>query len=135
MDERKNRKQYNYIPFFRANQWLELKSIRKTSTGLEYAKKFTKFLNWLDQQSLSYDLISNRNVRDFIHHLIFGDLPNEKLLSTQSTLCSSTLKSYITVITSFYRWLDEINQTEMLWHSKGIRASKSFLYGQIYNYE
>lgn len=33
----------NCIPLFRINQWLELKSIRKASTGQEYAKKLTVF--------------------------------------------------------------------------------------------
>ena len=33
----------NYMPFFPGNQWLELKSIRKTSTGQEYAKKLVAF--------------------------------------------------------------------------------------------
>lgn len=125
----------NYIPFFRANQWLELKSIRKASTGLEYAKKIAKFLNWLDQQSLSYDQISNHNVRTFLHHLIFGNLQNDKILSLPYTVSSSTFRTYITVITDFYKWLDEIIQTEMVWKSKKIQANNSFLYGQIYNYE
>ena len=42
----------NCIPFFRANQWLELKSIRKASTGREYAKKLATFLNLLDSHSI-----------------------------------------------------------------------------------
>lgn len=125
----------NNIPFFRANQWLELKSIRKSSTGLEYAKKLAVFLNWLDQQRLSYNQITNRNVRTFLHYLIFGNLLNGKLLSAQSSICSSTLQTYITVITGFYRWLDEIRQTEMLWKSKRMKSNNSFLYGQIYSYE
>jgi len=125
----------NYIPIFRVNQWLELKSIRKASTGLEYAKKLARFLNWLEQQNLSYIQASNRDVRAFLHYLIFGDLQNGKILSLPYTVSSSTLQTYITVITGFYRWLDEISQTEMLWNGKGIGANKSFLYGQIYNYE
>lgn len=125
----------NCIPFFRTNQWLELKSIRKLSTGLEYAKKLAVFLNWLDQQELSYSQASNRNVQDFLHYLILGNIQNSKTLSLPHTVSSSTLKSYTTVIAGFYRWLDEISQTEMLWNSKTIGANKSFLYGQIYNYE
>lgn len=125
----------DYIPFFRINQWLELKSIRKISTGREYAKKLVVFLNWLDSQEISFEAATNYHVHQFLHFLIFGHLQDEKILSVQSTLSSSTLQSYITVITSFYRWLDEISQTEMLWNSKTIGANKSFLYGQIYNYE
>lgn len=125
----------NIIPLFPVNQWLELKNIRKASTGREYAKKLTVFLNWLDSQGVSYEAVTNHHVQQFLHSLIFGNLQDEKLLSVQSTVSSSTLQSYITVITGFYKWLDEISQTEMLWNSKRIRANKSFLYGPIYNYE
>jgi site-specific recombinase XerD len=125
----------NYIPCFRVNQWLELKSIRKASTGQEYAKKMTVFLNWLDSNGVSFEDATNRHVRQFLHFLIFGDMQNGKILSLQSTVSSSTLEKYITVITGFYRWLDEVSQTEMLWKSKSIHAGHSFLYGQIYSYE
>ena len=125
----------NCIPLFRVNQWLELKGIRKASTGKEYAKKIATFLNWLDSQGVSYEDATNRQVRQFIHFLIFGNLHNLKIKSIQTTVSSSTLNSYITVITGFYRWLDGICQTEMIWDSKIIQANKSFLYGQIYTHE
>lgn len=125
----------NYIPLFLVNQWLELKSIRKANTGLEYAKKMAVFLNWLDNQDVSFEYATNRHLRQFLHFLIFGDLEDNKILSLQSTVSASTLGKYVTVITSFYRWLDEIRQTEMLWKSKSVQAGKSFLYGQIYSYE
>lgn len=125
----------NYVPLFRINQWLELKSIKKTSTGKEYAKKLVVFLNWLNIRDVSFQDTTNRHVQQFLHFLIFGNLQDERLLSTQSALSSSTLQSYITVITSFYRWLDEISQTKMLWNGRSIKANKSFLYGQIYSYK
>ena len=50
-------------------------------------------------------------------------------------MLKDTLSKYIGVITGFYRWLDDICQTEMIWSSKTIQANKSFLYGQIYSYE
>lgn len=124
----------NYIPFFKVNQWLELKSTRKASTGREYAKKLAIFLNWLDKQGVSFEAATNYHVQQFLYFLIFGDLQDEKILSVQSALGSSTLQSYITVITGFYRWLDEISQTRMLWRSRSIRANRSFLYGQIYSF-
>lgn len=125
----------NYIPLFRINQWLELKSIKKLSTGKEYAKKLAVFLNWLNIHGISFETATNRHVQQFLSFLLFGNLQDGKILSVQSTLSSSTLQSYITVITGFYKWLDEISQTEMLWNNKSIRANKSFLYGQIYSYE
>lgn len=125
----------NFIPLFRTNQWLELKSIRKASTGQEYAKKLAVFLNWLDRYGVSFENATNHHIQQFFHHLIFGNLLNEKLLSAQASISSSTLQGYITVITGFYRWLDETSQTEMLWKSKRIQANNSFLYGQIYDCE
>lgn len=125
----------NHIPLFRVNQWLELKGIRKASTGREYAKKMTVFLNWLDNRDVSFENATNRHVRQFLHSLIFGDLQDYKIKSFQTIVSSSTLNKYITVITGFYRWLDNICQTEMVWSSKRIQANRSFLYGQIYSYE
>lgn len=125
----------NHIPLFRVNQWLELKGIRKASTGREYAKKMTVFLNWLDSQGTYYENATNRHVRQFLHSLIFGDLQDYKIKSFQTTVSSSTLNKYITVITGFYRWLDNICQTEMVWSSKKVQVNRSFLYGQIYSYE
>lgn len=125
----------NYVPLFCANQWIELKSIQKSSTGKEYAKKLTVFLNWLDSHGASFETATNHHVQQFLHSLIFGNLQDEKILSIQSTLSSSTLQTYIAAITGFYRWLDDIGQTKMLWSSKSIHTTKSFLYGQIYSYE
>lgn len=125
----------NYMPFFPGNQWLELKSIRKASTGKEYAKKLAAFLNWLDSKNIMYENATNYHVQEFLHELVFGNLQNEKVLSLHSTVGYSTLTKYITVITGFYGWLDNIRQTEMLWKKKSVLANHSFLYGQIYSRE
>ena len=124
-----------HIPLFRVNQWLELKSIRKASTGREYAKKLSVFLNWLDSRGVPYEDATNRHVRQFLHFLIFGDLLELKIKSVQTTVSNSTLNKYIAVITGLYRWLDSIAQTEMIWESKSVQANRSFLYGQIYSFE
>lgn len=113
----------NYMPFFPGNQWLELKSIRKASTGKEYAKKLAAFLNWLDSKNIMYENATNYHIQEFLHELVFGNLQNEKVRSLQSTVGYSTLTKYITVITGFYGWLDDIRQTEMLWKKKSVRAN------------
>jgi site-specific recombinase XerD len=125
----------NHVPLFRINRWLELKGIRKAGTGHEYAKKMAVYLNWLDNKGVSYEDATNRHVRQFLHSLIFGNLQDNKIKSLQATVSSSTLNAYIAIITGFYRWLDDICQTEMVWNSKIVQANKSFLYGQIYSYE
>lgn len=123
------------MPFFPGNQWLELKSIRKTSTGKEYAKKLVAFLNWLDSRKVTYENATNHHVREFLHELVFGNLADEKVLSLQASVGYSTLTKYVTVITGFYGWLDDMRQTEMLWKKKSVQANCSFLYGQIYSRE
>ena len=56
----------DYIPFFPANQWLELKGMRKASTGKEYAKKLVVFLNWLNSKNVPYENANNHHVREFL---------------------------------------------------------------------
>ncbi|MFI3173115.1 MAG: tyrosine-type recombinase/integrase [Clostridia bacterium] len=125
----------NHIPLFRVNQWLEIKGMRKSTTGREYAKKLSVFLNWLDRKNMSYENATNKEVRQFLHSLIFGDLKDNKVLSLQSSVSTSTLNKYIAVITKFYVWLDEIVSTEMVFKKKNANANKSYFYGQIYSYE
>lgn len=57
----------NHIPVFRVNQRLELNNVKKASTGMEYAKKLSVFLNWLDNIGISYQYATNRHVRQFVH--------------------------------------------------------------------
>ena len=114
------------VPLFRVNQWLELKAIRKASTGHEYAKKITVFLNWLDSRNISFENATNLHVRVFLHDLIFGSLQDSRIKSLRATVSSSTLSKYIAVITGFYRWLDDICQTEMVWNSKKSKQTNHF---------
>jgi len=60
-----------------------------------------------------------------------------KVQSLEAGLSYSTLNSYITVITDFYRWLDDNYQSQIQFHSKKDTkyARKSYLYGQIYSYD
>ena len=76
----------NYMPVFLENQWNELKSIRKASTGKEYAKKLAAFLNWLDSKNVIYENAIDHHVREFLHECGFGSLWDEKVLSLQSTV-------------------------------------------------
>lgn len=125
----------NHIPLFRVNQWLESKGMRKATTGREYAKKLVVFLNWLDSKGISYENATNKDVQQFLHSLIFGDLKDNKILSLQSSVSTSTLNKYVTVITKFYIWLDDVVTTDMVFKTKTVHANKSYFYGQIYSYE
>ena len=88
-----------------------------------------------DVSTAAYENATNHHVREFLHELVFGNLADEKVLSLQSSVGYSTLTKYVTVITGFYGWLDDIRQTAMLWKKKSVQANHSFLYGQIYSRE
>jgi integrase len=125
------------LPLLEINQYIEMKSIRNTNTGKQYAKKLSTFLNWLNSQGLSYENANNRQVKSFIHHLIYGVDDNLLIQSLDSVLSYSTLNTYITVITDFYKWLDNNYETNMhfLEDKNQKKARKSYLYGQIYSYD
>lgn len=127
----------DFIPLLEINQYLEQKSLRSSKTGKQYAKKLVVYLNWIDQRDLSYVEATNKYVKAFIHELIFG-CPSVEIQSVQSMsseLCYSTISSYVTVITDFYRWLDDNYESRVSFsRDKDIkRAEKSYLYGQIYS--
>jgi len=127
----------NQIPLVEPNQWIEMRSIRKASTGKEYASKLVVYLNYLDRIGVEYSEANNQHVRGFLNHLLYGDFKDLKLRSLEIALSYSTLSKYIVVVTEFYKWLDQIGSTNMMFHTRqnNIRAKKSFLYGQIYTYD
>lgn len=123
------------IPLLELNQYLQQKSIRSVKTGKQYAKKLVVYLNWLDRGDLSYEKATNKDVKAFIHELIFGysRVEDQSVQSMNSELSYSTISSYVTVITDFYRWLDDNYELRVSFsHDKDFkRAKKSYLYGQI----
>jgi integrase len=127
----------NQMPLDEPNQWIEAKSMRKASTGKEYAGKLVVYLNYLDRIGLEYSNANNRHVRGFLNHLLYGSSEDLKLRSPEAALSYSTLSKYIIVVTEFYKWLDQVRDTNMTFYERknNIRARKSFLYGQIYTYD
>lgn len=127
----------NLLPALEINQFIEAKSIRAISTGKEYAKKLVVYLNWLDSYGITYDLANNSHVKKFVDGLVYGDLVDQKIRSIESSLSYSTLNSYVTVVTEFYKWLDNNYETNMRFFRKKStqRARQSYLYGQIYEYD
>jgi integrase len=84
-----------------------------------------------------YDVANNSHVKKFVDTLVYGDLTDLKIRSLESSLSYSTLNSYVTVVTEFYKWLDNNYETNMkFFKKKNIqRARHSYLYGQIYEYD
>lgn len=127
----------NQIPLVEPNLWIEMKSMRKAGTGKEYAAKLVVYLNYLHGIGVEYNDASNQHVRGFLNQLLYGDIQDLRLKSAETALSYSTLTKYITVITEFYKWLDQTGGTNMVFYERknNIRAKKSFLYGQIYTYD
>lgn len=125
------------VPVLEINQYLEQKSLRSYKTGKQYTKKLVVYLNWLDQKDLSYEEATNKQLKAFIHELIVGysSVENQSVQSMQTELSYSTISFYITVITDFYRWLDDNYESRVSFrHNKDTKkAKKSYLYGQIYS--
>ena len=127
----------NLVPLYAVNEWVDAKSIRKVSTGKEYAGKLSTYLNYLDMTGKEYDEADNSDVIAFILYVLYGDKDDLVIRSLNAQISYSTLSKYITVVTEFYKWLDKREKINMSFETKinRKRAKKSFLYGQIYNYE
>lgn len=124
------------IPFYPVNEWLDMKSIRKISTGREYANKLCVFLNYLNDKGKSFEDAITDDVMTFFMCLIRNGCAENGVIRIKPPLSYSTLSKYATVITEFYKWLEQTG-THMNFQTKHNvkKAQKSFLYGQISSYE
>ncbi|MFI3227616.1 MAG: site-specific integrase [Clostridia bacterium] len=123
------------LPMNVPNQFIEMKSINKLSTGKVTAYKLCSFFNFLYEKcSKEYHNATNKNVNQFLDCLIYGDKSELKI--SNSSISHSTLVGYVSTITDFYRWLDQNYGSEMIFYEvdKKVRP-QSYLYGQIYNYK
>ncbi len=126
----------NKLPVYEINEWLDFKSINKITTGKEYASKLVVFLNYLDLIGENYKEAVKKDIIKFLMYLIYGISLDLTVRSISGQITYSTLSKYITVITEFYKWLDDeqedINMKMSKKHNRK-RVSKSFYYGQIWN--
>jgi integrase/recombinase XerD len=125
------------IPFYQINEWLDLKSIRKISTGKEYAHKLCVYLNFLHGQGISFEDAVTDDVMAFLMRLMGRSYEDGGVIRLRAPLSYSTLSKYVTVITEFYKWLEQtgVHHIEFQTMDNAKRAPKSFLYGQISSYE
>jgi integrase len=127
----------NKIPILEANQWLQVKAMRKISTSKEYGKRLVVFFNYLADKDLEYESVTNQHVKKFINKILYGDLDDFRLLYCETEIVYDTARRYLTVITEFYKWLANNYETNIKFQTRQdtYRAKKSFLYGQIYSYD
>jgi integrase/recombinase XerD len=125
------------IPFYPVNEWLDIKSIRKSSTGKEYANKLCTYLNFLHSKEISFADATTDDVMAFFMSLIHRSYEDSGVIHMQPSLSYSTLSKHVTVITEFYKWLDQIGTHNMQFGTRNNlkKTQKSFLYGQIGSYD
>lgn len=125
------------IPHYPINEWLDVKSIRKTSTGKEYAHKLCVYLNYLHSRGKSFEDAVTDDVMAFLMRLINRSHEDGGAIRMRAPLSYSTLSKYITVITEFYKWLEQAGDHQIHFQAKEHtrRSQRSFLYGQIGSYE
>lgn len=94
------------------------------------------FLNYFLDSNADYSVATNEHVKRFIL-IFFGDMEELKLLHYDTDWVYQTAAYYLTVISEFYKWLDDNYGTNMEFRIKSnhYHAKKSFLCGQIYNYD
>lgn len=125
------------IPMLVPNQYIEIKSVNKLGTGKNCAYKLCVFLNFLHEKyHAQYDAATNKQVLAFIDYLVYGNRDDLKIADPQDSLCYSTLSGYTSVITDFYRWLDQTYGSEIVFYEGERKCrTQSYLYGQIYTYQ
>lgn len=106
----------NLLPNFEINQWIDNKSIRKVSTGKEYANKLVVFLNFLDRSNKSFKEVKAKDIESFFKYLIYGDSLDLNIQSLDGRLSYSTFQKYSTVIKEFYKWYDGANEYAHIWN-------------------
>lgn len=122
------------VPMLEANQFIEMKSINKLSSGRVNAVKLAVYFNYLhDYENIEYSAATNKHVQQFLTYLIYGDCSDLKIVHPEEGICHSTLQGYVSAITDFYRWLDRNYETNMTFYHESQLASRSSLYGQIHS--
>jgi len=125
----------NHIPDYRANEWIDLKSMVKLSTGREYAYKLAAFFNFLDFRKKDIPDAEVTDVLAFIIYAVYGS-GDFKVYFLKGKISFSTLNKYLIVITGYYRWLDKCTKIRMQFEKHKRHVNKhAFLYGQIWEYD
>jgi len=124
------------IPDYRVNEWIDLKSMGKLSTGREYAYKLAVFLNYLDFRGKYIDDAEVTDVLAFVIFAVYGYGVNSNIFCLRGKISFSTLSKYITVISGYYRWFDSRYGSKMRFKKESRKVNKSsFMYGQIWEYD
>ncbi len=118
-------------PFW-PNKFLHKMNNGSPNTAKQYAYKLCKFLNYLeDVWSLDYRQATTHHLHKFFTYMLYG--PDINIISlTEANRSGFTLRSYYSVIKSFYSYLytQNLDLRVELQTSKTSVSKHSYLYGQ-----
>ncbi|SFL55733.1 tyrosine-type recombinase/integrase [Salibacterium qingdaonense] len=128
------------IPIQDACLWLDFISVNSYLTGERYAYALLRYFRFLKANRLHYrQVTSKRVIEEYIKELLgLG----EKVINYESRLTFTALNTYITVLKSFYHWLEDekkVSTNPVLYSSKRTRqaplVNTKLLYGQIWQFD
>ncbi|MMZ56953.1 hypothetical protein D1872_188650 [compost metagenome] len=129
----------NGIPIQDACLWLDFISINSYLTGERYAYALLRCFRFLKRNGLNYrNIVNKRVVEEYIKELLgLG----EKVIDVESRITFTALNTYITVLKSFYHWLEDERKTIVNPVLFGTERTKQaplvntkLLYGQIWQF-
>ncbi|AZH32013.1 integrase [Paenibacillus sp. M-152] len=128
------------IPIYDACLWLDLVSINSYLTGERYAYALLRYFRFLKRHSLTHREVTNKSIiEEYIKDLLGLD---EKIINIESRITFTALNTHITVLKSFYHWLEDelkVISNPVLFNSKRVKkhllTNTKLLYGQVWDYE
>lgn len=130
----------NGIPIQDACLWLDIVSINSYLTGERYAYALLRYFRFLKRNGLNYrNIVNKRVVEEYIKELLgLGD----KVIDVESRMTFTALNTYITVLKSFYHWLEDERKATVnpvLFGNKRTKqaplVNTKLLYGQIWQFD
>ncbi|WP_254119182.1 tyrosine-type recombinase/integrase [Bacillus sp. FJAT-29790] len=130
----------NGIPIQDPCLWLDLVSMNSYLTGERYAYALLRYFRYLRANGLHYYEVTNKRViEEYIKDLLgLGD----KVINFEGQMTFKALSTYITVLKSFYHWLEDerkVTMNPVLYSSKRTKqaplVNTKLLYGQIWNFD
>ncbi|WP_238591043.1 tyrosine-type recombinase/integrase [Oceanobacillus picturae] len=130
----------NGIPIQDACLWLDLNSINSYLTGERYAYALSRYFRFLKSNGLKYQEVTNKSViEEYIKDLLgLG----ARVIDYESRMTFTALNTYITVLKSFYRWLEDERKVAInpvLFSGKSTKqtpmVNTKLLYGQIWRFD
>ncbi|MCF7753186.1 tyrosine-type recombinase/integrase [Paenibacillus xylanexedens] len=127
------------IPISDACLWLDLVSLNSYLTGERYAYALLRYFRFLKKNTLDYrHVVSKQVIEEYLKDLLGLE---SKIINVESRMTFTALNTYITVLKSFYHWLEDEKKAVLnpvLFSSRRTRnlpfVNTKLLYGQVWNY-